>query len=39
MAERPYVPAPVRQTGFLDARKVGERKLIFGRIAFHQARR
>jgi ubiquinone/menaquinone biosynthesis C-methylase UbiE len=26
------------EAGFVDVRKVGERKLVFGRIAFHQAR-
>jgi ubiquinone/menaquinone biosynthesis C-methylase UbiE len=29
----------LQEAGFRDARRVGERKLIFGRIAFHQARR
>jgi ubiquinone/menaquinone biosynthesis C-methylase UbiE len=29
----------LHEAGFVDARKVGERKLVFGRIAFHQARR
>ena len=29
----------LQEAGFADVRKVGERKLVFGRIAFHQARR
>jgi hypothetical protein len=29
----------LQETGFVDARKTGERKLVFGRIAFHKARR
>jgi ubiquinone/menaquinone biosynthesis C-methylase UbiE len=29
----------LQETGFVDVRKVGERKLLFGRVAFHQARR
>ena len=29
----------LREAGFADVRRVGERKLLFGRIAFHQARR
>jgi ubiquinone/menaquinone biosynthesis C-methylase UbiE len=29
----------LEDAGFADIRKVGERKLVFGRVAFHQARR
>ncbi len=29
----------LHEAGFEDTRKVGERKLVFGRIAFHQAHR
>jgi SAM-dependent methyltransferase len=29
----------LHEAGFGDVRKVGERRLVFGRIAFHQARR
>ena len=29
----------LQEAGFVDVRKVGERKVVFGRIAFHQARR
>jgi ubiquinone/menaquinone biosynthesis C-methylase UbiE len=33
------MPGKLHEAGFVDARKVGERKLVIGRIAFHQARR
>lgn len=29
----------LHEAGFVEFRKVGERRLVFGRIAFHQARR
>lgn len=29
----------LEEAGFADIRRVGERKLLFGRVAFHQARR
>jgi ubiquinone/menaquinone biosynthesis C-methylase UbiE len=29
----------LHEAGFVDARKVGERRVLFGQIAFHQARR
>lgn len=29
----------LHEAGFVDVRKVGQRKIVFGRIAFHQARR
>ena len=29
----------LREAGFVDVRKVGDRKVVFGRVAFHQARR
>jgi len=29
----------LEEAGFVDVRKEGERKLVFGRVAFHQARR
>jgi len=33
------MPGRLHDAGFVDARRVGERKLVIGRIAFHQARR
>jgi ubiquinone/menaquinone biosynthesis C-methylase UbiE len=29
----------LEEAGFLGVRRIGERKLLFGRVAFHQARR
>jgi len=29
----------LQEAGFASARKSGERKLVFGRVAFHQAQR
>jgi ubiquinone/menaquinone biosynthesis C-methylase UbiE len=34
-----WVLKRLQEAGFADVRKVGERKLVFGRIAFHRARR